>query len=636
MIDNKQRCRCRRRLRHKTLLAVVQFSILSVLLIFCNGSSEQQQQQPNDVEGHSNINRRSLQGNNCINTAYNPDAPLNSPPDVISRVLAHLDAHEESIQSIILQSYTNRNRTETRDNIQWTYTHFRSALQYMASTGVTIPSTIAQQINVPLTDTKLRFFLGHSNCRNDGWHLGLANVAAFLSQSMTLAIIDDACDELNTEKVADEWVNWDEGAFPISNSCGQGRADYSTYMSDNEFCENVYQCEVDVNMQKTAEPNHYQTQQNSIFPPPMQCYPRTVNEPYTGYFDPREGGSVIISKSRAVPNSNGRTDIEGCCWWGRGALHTRGTCGMGKFNYYFGTKAARDGRPSRYPDIDFCKSPESVCKSNNARSMEMRWILAMFEWVDRVQNFNSYSNEDENGEGGWNYIQRSVKFLENFSKTNFIDLEDTHFIDEVGSVLDQGCPNPPCDMRHPRNVPQAQNRKLNYVSVAKAVGLPVKSPAMRVMEQQLNTYKTGIEDVLLRSTSPVDGTSRNSYRYRFFDFMKGLELVADMGVENSYFYIGQEDLGSAGRGANMGDIKSGVFNAALFLTQAIVNSIKDDGCDEHNTQMVNGRHPVSNSCGQYGISYQDLVCTEAGDIGKECPLDPSMTFTAATRALDHR
>ena len=118
--------------------------------------------------------------------------------------------------------------------------------------------------------------------------------------------------------------------------------------------------------------------------------------------------------------------------------------------------------------------------------------------------------------------------------------------------------------------------------------------------------------------------------------MKGLELVTDVGVENSYFYIGQEDLGNAGRGANMGDIKSGVFNVALFLTQAIVNSIKDDGCDEHNTQMVNGRHPVSNSCGQYGISYQDLVCTEAGDVGKECPLDPSMTFTAATRALDHR
>ena len=41
--------------------------------------------------------------------------------------------------------------------------------------------------------------------------------------------IDDACDELNTEKVADEWVNWEEGAFPISNSCGLGLEEVNIY-----------------------------------------------------------------------------------------------------------------------------------------------------------------------------------------------------------------------------------------------------------------------------------------------------------------------------------------------------------------------------------------------------------------------
>jgi hypothetical protein len=118
--------------------------------------------------------------------------------------------------------------------------------------------------------------------------------------------------------------------------------------------------------------------------------------------------------------------------------------------------------------------------------------------------------------------------------------------------------------------------------------------------------------------------------------MTALELMADVGVENSYFYIGQEDQSTSIGGAMMSDMKSGIFNVALFLTQAVVNSVRDDGCDEHNTQIVNGRHPLSNSCGQYGVSYQDLVCTEAGDVGKECPLDPSMTITAATRALDLR
>jgi len=30
------------------------------------------------------------------------------------------------------------------------------------------------------------------------------------------------------------------------------------------------------------------------------------------------------------------------------------------------------------------------------------------------------------------------------------------------------------------------------------------------------------------------------------------------------------------------------------------------------------------------------VCTDESDIGKECPLDPKMSFTAVTKAMDHR
>ena len=28
--------------------------------------------------------------------------------------------------------------------------------------------------------------------------------------------------------------------------------------------------------------------------------------------------------SKPVPNSAGRTDVEGCCWWGRGVIQTTG------------------------------------------------------------------------------------------------------------------------------------------------------------------------------------------------------------------------------------------------------------------------------------------------------------------------
>ena len=503
----------------------------------------------------------------------------------------------------------------------------------MATTGVTVPPFVSRKLNLQRNRRKLTFFLGHANCRDNGWHVGLANVAAFLSQSMTLAIIDDACEELNTERIFDSWIeNWNEGVFPISNACGQRRVDNNSYQSENGFCQEIYACDVDPDMEVRAEPNHYlTTQQKTAFPPPMQCYPRTVGEPYTGYFDPRGGGSIEVSKTRAIPNSRGRTDVEGCCWWGRGALHTRGTCSMGKFNFFFGSKAAQDGRSARYPNVNFCTDPEMVCSADSPKSREMRWVLAMFEWVDRVQNHNIHGNH------GWDYTERTVHFLENFSKSDFIDMEDTHYIDEVGSVLDQGCPDAPCDTRHPRFVYKAQTRKANYATVSRAIGFPVQSPALRAMEIQLNQYKNGIEGVLFRSTSPVDGTSQNSYRYRFYDFMKALELMVDVGVENSYFYIGQEEQQSNSiGGAVMKDLDSGRFNVALFLAQAIVNSIRDDGCDEHNTQIVNGRHPISNSCGQYGISYQDLVCTDESDIGKECPLDLSMSVTAATKSLDLR
>lgn len=86
--------------------------------------------------------------------------------------------------------------------------------------------------------------------------------------------------------------------------------------------------------------------------------------------------------------SAGRTDVEGCCWWGRGVIQTSGVwwafvwwmyasfymiiylitvnwstrfddtnSNFGKLNYFLGKRAADDGRESRYPDLDFCKDP---------------------------------------------------------------------------------------------------------------------------------------------------------------------------------------------------------------------------------------------------------------------------------------
>ena len=55
---------------------------------------------------------------------------------------------------------------------------------------------------------------------------------------------------------------------------------------------------------------------------------------------------------------------------------TRGSCNIGKLNYYLGARAAREGRQSLYPDIDFCTDPEATCQSSVTE--ELRWTTAMF------------------------------------------------------------------------------------------------------------------------------------------------------------------------------------------------------------------------------------------------------------------
>lgn len=52
-----------------------------------------------------------------------------------------------------------------------------------------------------------------------------------------------------------------------------------------------------------------------------------------------------------------------------------------------------DGRPSLYPDTDFCANPEAVCSSQH--SNELQWVVGMFHWTKAVQSYN---------ENGWSFM----------------------------------------------------------------------------------------------------------------------------------------------------------------------------------------------------------------------------------------
>jgi hypothetical protein len=260
---------------------------------------------------------------------------------------------------------------------------------------------------------------------------GLVNIAAFLAQAMKETIRYDACDENSWDRVGPKEM------YPISNSCGQLGQSYQDYHCSEE--EKHMECPVDPEMTITAV-THAKWWGA---PGPLMCGPKS-SIPQTGYWDyayecnnpwksPPETCDVYDEQKAGkamndepYPNAAGRTDVEGCCWWGRGVIQTSGVCNFGKLNYYLGKRAFLEGRDSRYPDIDFCRDPEIICKSEEHK--ELKWIAGFFYWVDQVQPYDT---------GGWNYLTELKRFVDG-------GLTGDAFINSVSGIVNRGCHNPPC------------------------------------------------------------------------------------------------------------------------------------------------------------------------------------------------
>ena len=131
-------------------------------------------------------------------------------------------------------------------------------------------------------------------------------------------------------------------------------------------------------------------------------------------------------------------------------IQSTGVCNYGRLNYFLGKRAADEGRPSRYPTIDFCATPDAICASTEYE--ELKWIAGMFYWVDSVQSYDV---------GGWNYMAELRKFVDG-------GLTDMSFIDSVSGIVNRGCHNPPCAAGA---VHAGSERKQNFAKVLDVFGL---------------------------------------------------------------------------------------------------------------------------------------------------------------------
>jgi len=251
---------------------------------------------------------------------------------------------------------------------------------------------------------------------------GYLNVAAFIAEAMEETIQYDACDENN-------WDFIDGAYYPASNACGQLGESYQDYTC--AASEAFMECPLDPTMEAQALTNArwYGA------PPPL--YGGPINEtgadtpgwnPYAtcagnvcNVYPGQQGGAWEYG---VYPNTAGRTDVQNCVWWGRGAIQLTGRCNIGKLNYYLGqAAAARNATTTLYPDVNFCADPSAICHST--KYPELKWVSALLYWLQNVQSYNVDS---------WNYVDQLAALAANPSDQTM----RASFINGVSGIVNQG------------------------------------------------------------------------------------------------------------------------------------------------------------------------------------------------------
>jgi hypothetical protein len=307
---------------------------------------------------------------------------LNASPVGSLSALSYIESKRDLIEEYILISYDDGASGLPYPSINYTYEQFIRSLEIMGVNGF---------------GADFKFDLW------DGQYYGLVNLAAFLANCMVESIEADTCDELNWQESS--------GRYPLSNACGQESRSYQDETCDMK--NDTFSCDVVPYMEIMA----VSTASQELAPPPLQCKPVSDQDNYSGYW---ENGALVANIS--LENDLGRTDTQGCCFWGRGALLTRGVCNVGKINYYLGKGGANLGRYTLYPTLDFCEYPENTCASMYTE--ELRWTVAFFEWAERIQRYH-VPNE-------WQYKTKLKQFVDN-------GMADDSFIDSVSRILSRGC-----------------------------------------------------------------------------------------------------------------------------------------------------------------------------------------------------
>lgn len=92
-------------------------------------------------------------------------------------------------------------------------------------------------------------------------------------------------------------------------------------------------------------------------------------------------------------------------------------------------------------------------------------------------------------------------------------------------------------------------------------------------------------------------------------------------MQGTYFYVGHSTI------RERENRKRGLVNIAAFLAHSKTVAVHDSVCDEQNVDGISDKFPISNACGQFGQTYQNLRC-DISESDMECPPDPGLQMSA--------
>ena len=145
-----------------------------------------------------------------------------------------------------------------------------------------------------------------------------------------------------------------------------------------------------------------------------------------------------------------------------------------KLNFYIGAQAAAEGRPSAYPDVNFCTDQDVICSDE---STELRYVAGLFEWIERVQDYYDSTLD-------WSYKDELYKFVDE-------GMNNDAFVDAVSNIVVRGChlsDRQPCSASTHAAVDTkrflyGRERRINFKNILRLV---FELPAAETPQSEIN------------------------------------------------------------------------------------------------------------------------------------------------------